>query len=198
MMRSMFKSCSTILLILVNVCFSSSLHAHLIQSQSGTLSLSDDGVYLALSLPISAFNDVDENKDGDITMIEFNKQRSGIVSRIEQSIILNENGVKIDLKGIMLSPVPVNHKATGKHVKISQVYVMGKFPTEKPSHTLYFRNTLYGTAVSEQTIKMTAIRKMDGEKQKFNVTLNVPGVSFFTADAQKNLASNVKNKLVKK
>jgi hypothetical protein len=50
-------------------------HAHLMVAQHGTLNIVDDGVFMVLSLPISAFNGVDEDSNGKISMLEFNNHR---------------------------------------------------------------------------------------------------------------------------
>jgi hypothetical protein len=53
--------------------------AHLMVAQHGTLNVVDDGVFMVLSLPVSAFDGVDDDNDGKVSMLEFNNHRGAIV-----------------------------------------------------------------------------------------------------------------------
>jgi hypothetical protein len=85
-------------------------HAHLMVAQHGTLNIVDDGVFMVLSLPISAFDGVDDDNDGKVSMIEFNNHRAAIIESIEQNVTLGDKEGNLSLEGIMLSPV-VPHDA---------------------------------------------------------------------------------------
>lgn len=67
-------------------------HAHLMPTQRGTLNVVDDGAFMALSLPVSAFNGVDENGDGDgeWSMIEFNSHRLDISKIVAGGVTLSD------------------------------------------------------------------------------------------------------------
>ena len=60
MTRFSLKSVSLFWLIIF-YSFSSQTHAHLIDNNSGTLNITDDGAYLVISLPIEFFSAI--NKD---------------------------------------------------------------------------------------------------------------------------------------
>lgn len=79
------------------------------RAQRGTLNFADDGVYMVLSLPVSAF---DDNKNGLISMIEFNKHRADIVTRIKSGVVLSEKKDDKIIQGLMLSPVPADEHTT--------------------------------------------------------------------------------------
>jgi hypothetical protein len=64
------------------------VYAHLMVAQHGTLKLLDDNAFMVLSLPISAFEGIDDDNDGKITMVEFNNHRADIIEAIKQNVTL--------------------------------------------------------------------------------------------------------------
>lgn len=84
--------------------------AHLMVAQRGTLNFDGDGVYMVLSLPVSAFDHIDDNGDGRLSASEFSAHRPAIVSAVATGVQLSdENGTR-PLQRMMLSPV-VPHDA---------------------------------------------------------------------------------------
>ena len=160
--------------------FSATLCAHLLPKQHGTLNFTNDGAYMALSLPLSAFENLDANNDGSISMIEFNMHRSDIIRRVETGITLSVKSDAHILQGIMLSPVQQNEHSSSPDEPLSRIYVLGKFVLDGSSTDLYFRNDLYGIQSSERTFKITATRKSDDKKQVFDLTQSNPGIGIFT------------------
>ncbi len=178
--------------LLFSAGLSPALHAHLLPAQRGTLNFVDNGAFMALSLPISAFDGIDDDKNGSVSIAEFNKHRADIVSSVTNGIVMSEKGEDRVLKGVMLSPVSSEeHDEHGKHrespdAEIARVYVMGKFVLMSPGSDLHFRNSLFGKESSERTFKISAIWKDRGQKQKFKLTPNVSSVTLFEKKANKD------------
>lgn len=174
-----------IIALMLSLGFSPALYAHLLPAQRGTLNFVDDGAFMALSLPISAFEGIDDDKNGSVSMVEFNKHRADIVARVQAGIVLSEKGEDRLLKGILLSPVSSDehdehgdHKVSGD-AGVSRVYVMGKFVLDSLDSELRFRNSLYGKQSSERTFKISAKRKSGGLKQDFELTPEASSMKLF-------------------
>ena len=88
------------------------VYAHLMVAQHGTLNLIGKDVFMVLSLPISAFEGIDEDNDGKVTMVEFNNHRGAIVDSIRQKITLGHAGKNASLEGLILSPVQPHNSAS--------------------------------------------------------------------------------------
>jgi hypothetical protein len=124
-MRSIYNNVSfTLLILILAVPMSPSAQAHLMVAQHGTLNIVDDGAFMVLSLPISAFEGVDDDSDGKVSMVEFNNHRGAIVESVGQNLTLSDKDGNLSLQGIMLSPV-VPHDAPEE--PLSQLIVMGRF-----------------------------------------------------------------------
>ena len=54
-------------------------HAHLMVTQHGSLNIVDDGAYMLRSFATSSFEGIDDNSDGDISLIE--SPNTGIANR---------------------------------------------------------------------------------------------------------------------
>ena len=142
-------------------------HAHLMAAQHGTLNIVDDGVYMVLSLPISAFSGVDDNNDGKVSMIEFNSHRGAIVEMVRQNITLSDAQTTGQLQGILLSPVTAHDTAGGP---ISQLTVMGQFILNDTDDTLIFNVGLYGIQATEHVLRITATRTGHEQRTVFELT----------------------------
>jgi hypothetical protein len=140
--------------------------AHLMEAQQGTLNIIDDEAFMVLSLPISTFEDIDDNKNGAVSMVEFNDHRSTIIGFVKTRITLSDNEGNIPLEGVMLSP----------EVFISQLVVLGRFALVETNRPLRFHNGLYGQQEAEQVVKITATRQPDGKKYIFELTPEVSSI----------------------
>jgi hypothetical protein len=172
-----------LLTLILTVLVSASAQAHLMVAQHGTLNFVDDGAFMVLSLPISAFDGIDDDSDGKISMIEFNNHRATIVESVEQNITLSDKQRKLSLEGIMLSPV-VPHDASDK--SISQLTIMGRFVLADSNATLRFQVDLFGKQSAEQQLKITATRKSDKQAQVFELTPAISEEMLFTDTAYSN------------
>ena len=177
-MGYIFKNFTAVALSLVGLSLGSPLaQAHLMKAQHGTLNIFEDGIYMVLSLPVSAFDDIDENNDGRLSMVEFNNQRSTIIEAIKNEITLSNSKNNISLEGIMLSP-ELSHDSSD--ASISQLVVLGKFNVHQPIQPLTYTNNLYGQRVNEQIITITVTRQSDKKRVTFEVMSEAPsqGLNF--------------------
>lgn len=173
------------IIFIMSTWFSPTLYAHLLPKQRGTLNFVDNGAYMALSLPVSGFEGLDDNKNGTVSMFEFNKHRAEIMAQIRTNIVLSEKGENHELQGIMLSPVGIDeHAITSVETNLSRIYVMGKFVFQSSNDNLRFRNGIYGNQVSERTFKISAKRKSDGKNETFELTSAAPSKILFSEESE--------------
>jgi hypothetical protein len=177
MMQSIYKKVSgTWLILILLVLMSPSAQAHLMVAQHGTLNIVDDGAFMVLSLPISAFVGIDDDNDGKVSMIEFNLHRAAIVQSVGQNITLSRKDAILPLQGVMLSPV-VPHD--DPEDSLSQLIVMGRFSLSGNRGELRFQASLFGEQASEKVMKITVTHKSDSQKHVFEITPVMPaGVLF--------------------
>jgi hypothetical protein len=176
-MRSVFKNvAATLLILMLIVPMAPSAQAHLMVAQHGTLNFVNDGAFMVLSLPISAFAGIDDDNDGKVSMVEFNNHRAAIVQSVEHNVTLNNKAGNLPLQGIMLSP-EVPHDAVGE--SLSQLIVMGRFSLAGGKGELRFQSSLFGTQSTEQLLKMTVTRKSDNQEHVFDLTPATPAGDLF-------------------
>lgn len=143
------------------------VQAHLMVAQHGTLNFLDDSVYMVLSLPASAFSEADENDDGLLSLTEFSTHRSQLIEIVSGQVSLSTKGGKLTLSGLMVSPVtPHDDPKT----PANQIIAMGRFSLENTDGELTFRVGLFGTQAEDQTLKITATRKSENNKQVFKLS----------------------------
>ena len=143
--------------------------AHLMVAQHGTLNLVGDGVYMVLSLPVSAFAGSNDDGDDKLSSEEFNKHRPNIVEAIKQHVrLLDANGPR-PLEGMMLSPVAA-HDAP--KAPTEQMVVMGRFVLDQPvsATALHFHIGLFGQQKEELSFTIIAQDKTKALKHKAVLT----------------------------
>ena len=62
--------------------------AHLMVAQHGTLNFVGQSAFMVLSLPISAFKNIDDDGNGAISLTEFNLHRKAIEKSVREQISL--------------------------------------------------------------------------------------------------------------
>lgn len=154
--------------------------AHLMVAQHGTLNVVNDDVFMVLSLPISAFDTIDDDSDGTVTMVEFNNHRGAIVQSIRENITLGSGQENASLQGLMLSPVRP-HDITSQ--EISQLAVMGRFSLHGLASDLRFHLGLFGTQVAERSMEITVTRNSDKHKAVFELTPGAPARLIFSGES---------------
>lgn len=161
-MKYINKLSVTTLLALVNILFSQPLYAHMMVAQHGSLNVVDGGVFMVLSLPVSAFSGIDDDKDGKLSPQEFAIHRAHISEVIHREVVLKDSNGKLSLKGMMLSPVTAHH---APKAPASQLIVMGRYTLVESNSELEYQVGLFGNNTTEKTMAITATRKEDGNKQ---------------------------------
>lgn len=147
--------------------------AHLMPAQRGTLNIVDDGVFMVLSLPVSAFSGLglDENSDGSVSLQEFDKYRGSIIETVRKNVtMIDHQGIAL-LHGVMLSPVMPHDDAV---TSISQLTVLGRFNVNNAVGAMRFQVGIYGRAAAEQSLEIMAMRKRDKQKTVFELTPSAP------------------------
>lgn len=163
------------------VCLMSpSTQAHLMVAQHGTLNIVGHDVFMVLSLPISAFDGIDDDNNGEVSMIELNRHRAVIVESVRRNVVLSDANGERPLHGLTLSPVLSDHTAHHAPLEaMSKLVVMGRFALDKSDHSLRFEVGLYGAHATEHSLEVTAIRRADKQRQTFELTPAKPaGVIF--------------------
>lgn len=149
--------------------------AHLMVAQHGTLNFKDDGVFIVLSLPVSAFENIDDDGDGKMSGTEFSTHRRAIKNVVNQYITLSDVKGQRPLQGLILSPI-VPHD--DPNAASEQLVLMGRFSLANKeignSDGLTFKAGLFGTALDEKSLSITATRKLasDPKTQKYTTELS--------------------------
>jgi hydrogenase/urease accessory protein HupE len=134
----------------------STASAHVMVAQSGTLNLQGDGAFLVVSLPISAFADVDDDRDGKMSLPELIAHQKAISEAVQQGIRLRGTDGKAEaLQGLMLSvsgPDGASDQAT------TQVLAMGRFALQGLTTPFALEVRLWGRGADEQSIQIKATR----------------------------------------
>ena len=149
-------------------------------AQHGTLNVVKGGVFMVLSVPISAFDGVDDDHDGKLSMDEFETHRLMISNIVKAKVTLSDEQGKRPLQGMMLSPA-VSHNASKSPV--THIVVMGRYQLNKQYNQLTYQLGVFGDKSSEQTFKITAKDKLSNKqkplKQTAKLTPKSSQFSFF-------------------
>ena len=124
------QSLFPVLLTILAALSASSASAHLMPSGRGSLNVTDSGVYMILTLPMSAFEGSDENGDGSVSIAEFNKHRSAIIERMEHAVWLEQGGERLSPKHVMLDP-QTSH--AGRQSGVFETTILARFPRNADS-----------------------------------------------------------------
>ncbi|MBQ4862803.1 hypothetical protein J8L98_14040 [Pseudoalteromonas sp. MMG013] len=149
--------------------------AHLMVAQNGTLNFNNAGAYMVLSLPISAFDGLDSDKDGKVTLIEFNNHRSSLIAQIKNAIFTMAHTQKILLHNIVLTPQrPHKYQNNSDLVEITDIIIMGMFPVTYQKNTLQFHNLLYGKTAQEKLITLSVTKNHTTKLNQFDLSMTQP------------------------
>ena len=126
-------------------------YAHLMVAQNGTINIVGNGAFLVLSVPVSAFDGVDDDGDKMLSRSELTKHRATLIAAVSENVKLFDKEDPRPLQGIMLSPVAQHNNPMAPS---SQLIVMGRFLLATDSTDLNFHFDLFGTKAEEQQQKM--------------------------------------------
>ncbi len=156
--RSLILTCLTLFVFGM-----SCAHAHLMVAQRGTLNIVGDGAFMVLSLPVSAFNGIDDNGDGKLSDAELAAHRAEISTAIIRDVQLIDAQGARPLEGVMLSLSPPDDTP---QAPASQLVVLGRFAlapgttdAEALDSSVRFRIALFGKEELERRFQVTVTRK---------------------------------------
>ena len=129
-------------------------NGHLINAQHGSLNVVEDGAYLVISIPTSAFRDIDANSDEKISLAEFNQSRGAILSSVIKGVNLSSKNKSYLLKGVLFSP-EVSHADQNS---VTHVVVMGRFFLPETGPAIRLQINLFGQGAGENFFKITITR----------------------------------------
>ena len=144
--------------------FFAQTHAHLIDENSGTLNITDDGAYLVISLPTEFFRAI--NKDW-FSIQAINNDRNEIFEIIKKNITLSNSNQEFRLSGLMLSIEP----AHGQEMPLPKnLVILGRFESHRDGNFMKFENNLFCKSCGAQVIKMRVTDKEIGVSYTFALT----------------------------
>lgn len=141
-----------------------SAHAHLMVAQKGTLNIFEDGAFMVLSLPVSAFKGVDDNGDGLLSIIELRSHAADIDAQIQTQVQLISPAGPLPLQGLLLNLSPPDDSPSAP---AKQLVVMGRFALGGIRHDLRFRLGLFGQAADERRVDITMTQKPRSQLASF-------------------------------
>ena len=167
--RSTFRFVTAICVLLTVT----TVRAHLMVEQHGTVNFANSGAFLVLSVPVSAFNGVDDNDDGALSAKELSRHTAEVEQQLHDGVqLLDDSGEPLPLQGLLLSLVAPDHAPTAA---ARQLIALGRFPVDDPAASLGLRIALHGEAPEEEHISITATR--DGQSHEM---VFAPGREYHT------------------
>lgn len=152
-----------------------SANAHLMVAQHGTMKFGKGGFFFVLSIPVSTFQDFDDDGDGFLSSIELSTHVKAIEKAIHTGFILesDQEGQR-KIEGLVLN---LAHDQNHVQQPVSHIVALGRFSVNQEDHQLTLRTTLFGKKPNEQHFELTFTR---GESTEV-VTLskNQPSHSLF-------------------
>ncbi len=143
-----------------------SVRAHLMVEQHGTVNFANGGAFLVVSLPVSAFDGVDDDGDGAISAKELSRHTAEVEQQIRDNVqLLDESGAPLPLQGLLLSLVSPDHAPTAP---ARQLIALGRYPIDDGVSSPGLRINLQGESPEEQRISITATR--DGQSHEMVFT----------------------------
>ena len=139
--------------------------AHLMVAENGTLNFVDDNVYIVLSLPISAFKGVDDNKDGHVSLHEFNAHRTEISANVMHNVYLSDVNNKFNIDGLLLNP-STSHQNTSE---VEHLTIMGRYSLPTLTTKVSFNVKLFSGIQKLQHYDITATNKKQALHNKFQL-----------------------------
>ncbi len=129
--------------------------AHVMMAQRGTVNFERDGAFVMLSLPVSAFWGVDDDRDGRLSAEELRKNYPRITDQITRGVVLRDDIGPRKLEGLVVN-LSRDHHSNQRFAK--QVVAMGRFQAPRSNAPARLRVDLFGRAAHEQLIEIRARR----------------------------------------
>jgi hypothetical protein len=148
-------------LMLVLLCAASAASAHLMVAQRGTLNFVGTGAFLVLSLPVSAFDGVDDDGDGRLSFAELKAHRAAIEATVVGRVRLADAHGVLPLQGVMLSLSPPDDAPASASAPAAQLVVMGRYALPRDAAemaALQWAMPLFGRQPGEQHLVLNVTR----------------------------------------
>ena len=152
------------------------MNAHSVVAQHGTLNFVDNYVFLVLSLPSTGFKNIDSDKDGHVSMIEFNHHRKKIMSDVKEKVYLAAPKERLAMEGLLLSP-SISHENDAEHVE--QVIITARYSLHTADTKVNFNISLFGDSKVEKIYEITAFNEKLKLSQKLELTPESTSVKVF-------------------
>lgn len=146
-------------------------NAHLMVAEHGTLNFVDNNVFIVLSIPMSAFKGVDENKDGKVSIVEFNAHKKLITKRVKKNVYLADHQYKFTIDGLLLNP-EASH--THKSNNIDQITITGRYSLPSKLTKVNFNVKLFSNNERKQHYQITATNKTQKLTHQFELSPTSP------------------------
>jgi len=134
--------------------------AHLVVSQRGTVNIVDDGAFMVLSLPVSAFSGFDDNQDGLLSVSELRAHAGGIEAQVKQGVTLSSQQGQSTLEGVMFNLASSDNNPS---VPLTHLVILGRFTIHPQATGLTLALRLFGTGADEQTEQITVTRGAEAQ-----------------------------------
>ena len=157
---------SALLTVLLWMTLWSPAQAHLMVAQRGTINLVNDGAYMVLSLPATAFAGADEDGNGALSSAELARHASAMQQQILQKAQLFAGEQPLPLQGLMLQLSPSDEPGADE---ARQVIALGRFQLPAPTPSLRFRLGLFGTGPDEQSQAITVSQGSTAQRMVLSV-----------------------------
>ena len=142
-----------------------SVRAHLMVEQHGTINFANGGAFLVLSVPVSAFDGVDDDGDGALSVRELGRHITEVEQQFYNSVqLLGGRGEPLPLQGLLMSLAPSDHAAASP---AKQLIAFGRFAVTGAMTSLDLRITLQGKNSEEKSISVTATRDRRSQEMVF-------------------------------
>jgi hypothetical protein len=149
--------------------------AHLMAAQKGTLNLVGDAAFLVLSVPVSALQRVDDDRDGALSKAELAAHTDAVRAQVLFGVQLLAPDGALPLQLVMLDTAPPDSTPTAA---ARQLVVLGRFqlPQGSTGDGLSLRLALFGATASEQQQDLTITRQQETQWLRFTPERTTQGL----------------------
>lgn len=166
-----------ILVLFLSLVFLNAAKAHFVANQKGTLNIARNSAFLVISIPISAFQGVDDDLDGLLSKPELKVHFDAIEQKVKEGILLFASGGAIPLNWVMID---IDHStSTAADLPASHLIVLGRYESNQIGNdgsehnssslkNLEMHFTLYGRGANEQVEDLTITRQHETQWLRFS------------------------------
>jgi len=156
--------------------------AHLMMAGHGTLNIVNNSAFMVLSLPLSAFEGIDDNGDGEIDLSEFNQHQAEVIRTLSRHVVLRDREQALPLEDMLVSPAAPHDHHGHHHDEVSTITVMGRFALENTRQPLSFQVDLFGKQESARTLNISVSWKSENLHHEFELTPEQPSGILFPSE----------------